>query len=172
MRAIATCLMLAACGGAPKPAPAAPAAPPVANAATAPAPAPAPAAAPAPAGDAATPYETALLHGHPTPDTFQQLYNVLPSLPTARQAALRALGAKIDAPIHVPTIQFEYVWVAQLACDGGEGKVGMQALVDGPHGQLDELSYTCPGSTDERRAYFDYSDDPSEKAMQEELGKP
>lgn len=123
-------------------------------------------------GDAASAYETALLHGHPTPDTFQQLHDLMPSLPAPRQAALRALGGSADAPIHVPSIQFEYVWVQYFACDSGAGNVGMQALVNGPHGQLDLLSFTCPGAKDEHSAYFDYSDDPTEKLMQQELSAP
>jgi hypothetical protein len=111
-----------------------------------------------------------LVHGHPTPADFDALVEQFPSLSAARRSAIAALGTTRDAPIHVPAIGYEYTWVAKIACNGGEGKVSMQALTSGPSGQLDLLSFTCPDDTSEHTAYFDFSDDPQEKAMQAEFG--
>jgi hypothetical protein len=147
-------LAVAACGGAP---PAAkPASPPQNSAAPAPAPE---------SNDA-----DKLLHGHPTTADFDALVQAFPSLSAARRSAIAALGTTRDAPIHVPSIEYEYTWVAKIACNGGEGKVSMQALTSGPSGQLDLLSFTCPDDASEHSAYFDFSDDPQEKQMQKELG--
>ena len=44
----------------------------------------------------------------------------------------------------------------------------MQALVSGKSGPLDRLDYDCPDGKS-RETYFDYSDDPDEKAMLEQL---
>ena len=68
---------------------------------------------------------------------------------------------------HIDMTSLEHdVWVEKIACNGGAGKVTMQALVAG----LDALHFTCPDDTSEHTAYFDFSDDPQEKAMQKELG--
>jgi hypothetical protein len=146
MRAI--CLfVVAACGGATPP--------PIAN---------------SPAKPATTPVakddSDELIHGHPTADSFDAFVAQFPSLSAARRSAIAALGTTQAAPIHVPAINYEYVWVEKIACNGGAGKVTMQALVAG----LDALHFTCPDDTSEHTAYFDFSDDPQEKAMQKELG--
>jgi hypothetical protein len=148
MRAICL-IVVVACGGA--------APPPVANSPTTPAKAP-----PPPAKDDSD----ELLHGHPTADSFAAFVAQFPSLSAARRSTIAALGTTRDAPIHIPAIDDEYVWVAKIACNGGAGKVTMQALVGG----LDALSFTCPDDTAEHTTYFDFSDDPQEKAMQKELG--
>jgi hypothetical protein len=106
-----------------------------------------------------------LVHGHPTAADFDALVDQFPSLSAARRSEIAALGTQ-TAPIHVPAINYEYVWVAKIACNGGAGKVSMQALV----GNLDELSFTCPNDPSEHAAYFDFSDDPTEQQMKKELG--
>lgn len=173
MRSIVCLVLLGACGGAARttsppvhPATTGSAAPPAATPA-----APAAPAAGAPA-DAATPLVDVLLHGHSTPATFEDLDRVLPGLPVARQAAIRALGSTKEAPIHVPSIQYEYVWVAHFACTIGKGTMQQQSLIHVPGaGDVDDLSFTCPDSSDPHDAFFDFSDDPQEQAMRRELGQ-
>ncbi|HEY1550220.1 MAG TPA: hypothetical protein VGG28_20470, partial [Kofleriaceae bacterium] len=143
---------VAACGGA--------APPPVANSTPKPAP-------PAPSNDVAD----KLVHGHPTTADFDALVEQFPSLSAARRSAIAALGTTNKAPIHVPTIQYEYVWVEKIACNGGTGRVNTQALTGDLFGKmLDLLSFNCPDDATEHAAYFDYSDDPQEQQMQRELG--
>lgn len=137
-------LAIAACGGAP---PATPTSPPPQTASP------------------AEPDGSELIHGHPSADSFDAFVARFPSLSATRRSAIAALGTKA-APIHVPAINYEYVWIAKVACNGGEGKVKLQALV----GDLDMLSFTCPDDASEHTAYFDFSDDPQEKAMRAEFG--
>jgi hypothetical protein len=107
-----------------------------------------------------------LVTGHPTPDSFEAFVAEFPSLSAGRRSAIAALGTTTAAPIHVPAISYEYVWVGKVACNGEAGKVTMQALVN----NLDALHFSCPGDESEHVAYFDFSDDPEEKAMRAELG--
>lgn len=114
--------------------------------------------------------EASLLHGHPTTGMFDELVAQFPAMSSARRAAIAALGTSQDKPIHVPAINYEYVWVDKIACNGGVGNVGTQSLLSTPQGDLDELAFTCPGDATEHAAYFDFSDDPSEQQMRKELG--
>jgi len=70
----------------------------------------------------------------------------------------------------VPSIGYEYVWVAKIACNGSQGQVEEQSLLDTKTGQLDELEFTCPGDGSKHSTYFDFSADPTEQAMKKELG--
>jgi len=160
MRAAALALFAAiGCGGT-APAPATP----VVNT-TKPAPAPAPTPTPAAAS-----FEDELVHGHPTAQRFNELVDAFPAMSAQRRATLAAIGTSEDAPIHVPSIDYEYVWVAKIACNGGAGQVGVQALLETPKGELDKLDFTCPGDQASHAAYFDFSDDPTEQQMKKELG--
>lgn len=87
-----------------------------------------------------------------------------------RRTAIAAIGTAPEAPIRVPSINYEYVWVAKIACNGEAGKVGVQALLETAHGELDRLDFTCPGDQASHAAYFDFSADPTEQAMKKELG--
>ncbi len=172
-------LALVACGGSAKPATTP--TPPVSNATPTPTPPPAP-----PAGDvhhdargielakagkldeAAVEYIAEIEQPNTEPTVFAHLDAIYKQLSVARRTQIAALGTK-DKPIRVPDIGFEYTWVAKFGCVDGEGRVGMQALVSGPKGELDRLDYKCPDGSD-HGAYFDFSDDPTEKAMKQELG--
>jgi hypothetical protein len=147
MRAVLICA-LAACGGA------------------APAPAtPTPSPATPPPG-----VEAELVHGHPSQQRFDEIVASFPSLSAERRAAIAATGTSEDAPIRVPDIRAEYVWVAKIACNGGAGQVQQQSLVRAAAGDLDELQFTCPGDTAQHAVYFDFSADPAEQQMKKELG--
>ena len=105
---------------------------------------------------------------HTVPQTFANLHEIYRQLSDARKLEIAGLGATDEAPIKVPTIRFEYAWVGTFGCPDGPGKVAQQALVQAKSGSLDLLRFTCPDGKD-REAYFDYSDDPDEKAMMEQL---
>jgi hypothetical protein len=130
--------------------------------------APAPTPAPAPAPQAGV--EAELAHGHPTTAMLDELVSQFPTMSAAHRTSLSTIGASQDQPIHVPTIEYEYVWIQKIACNGAPGKVGLQALVTTPNGQLDELTFTCPGDSSQRSAYFDFSDDPQEQQMRKDFG--
>lgn len=119
--------------------------------------------------EAAAEYIAELQLATTKPTVFEHLDAIYKQLPAARRTEIAKLGQSSDTPIKVPEIGFEYGWVAKFGCVDGEGKVGMQALVSGKRGQLDLLKYTCPDGS-EHGAYFDFSDDPTEKAMRQELG--
>jgi hypothetical protein len=154
MRLVVMCA-LAACGGAPPPPPAPPAAP-----------APKP-----PVAQSAPKPEDQLVHGHPTADDFDALIAAFPTLSADRRAAIATIGISKDAPIRVPDIHDEYVWVGKIACNGSEGQVQQQALLRTAAGDVDELEFTCPGDDKPHSAYFDFSADPTEQAMKKELGQ-
>ncbi|HEY1814310.1 MAG TPA: hypothetical protein VGG74_18290 [Kofleriaceae bacterium] len=143
---------LAACGGAPSPPPAAPTSKP-----------PPPQSAPKP--------EDQLVHGHPNAGDFDALIASFPTLSADRRAAIAAIGTSENAPIRVPDIKDEYVWVGKIACNGSEGQVQQQALLRTATGDVDELEFTCPGDDKPHAAYFDFSADPTEQAMKKELGQ-
>lgn len=105
-----------------------------------------------------------------TPEVFAHLYEIYGQLGPPRQAEIAGLGGNQDAPIKVPEIRFEYLWVEAFGCVGGHGKVSMQALVNTKAGPVDLLSYDCPDGK-RHETYFDYSDDPTEKALRKELEK-
>jgi hypothetical protein len=149
MRLLVMCA-LAACGGA-SPQPVAPQPP------------------PHPAQPQTSP-EDALVHGHPSADDFDALIASFPTLSAARRATIAAIGTSEDAPIRVPDIHDEYVWVAKIACNGPEGQVQLQSLLRTKAGDVDELQFTCPGDANPHAAYFDFSADPTEQAMKKELG--
>jgi hypothetical protein len=120
---------------------------------------------------AAVEYLAELRGPKPPTTTFGNLFLILGKLSPGRRTEIATLGTTEDAPIRVPEISMEYGWVEKAACPNGAGKASTQALINTKHGQLDALMFTCPGDSTEHRAYFDFSDDPSEKAMREELGK-
>ena len=120
--------------------------------------------------EAAKHYIAELRDPHTAPQTFANLLTIYDRLSADRKAEIATFGTTDDAPIRVPEIRGEYAWVAHFACIGGEGKVSGQALVSAKAGgQLDELMFDCPDGK-EHHAYFDFSDDPMEKAMRNELG--
>jgi hypothetical protein len=120
------------------------------------------------AEDEAELYLREILAPHPDPASFRQLAKVFPTLSAERQEAISRAGSTAEAPVHVPEIHFEYAWVNTFGCPGAEPRILGQALVGGPKGMLDVLRYECRGAS--RATYFDYGDDPTEKAMQQELG--
>jgi hypothetical protein len=152
MRA-ASILVLIGCGGA-APAPRTP----VANT-------PKPAAPPA-----TTSIEDELVHGQPDQQHFDDLVATFPTMSEQRRATIAAIGTTETTAIRVPSIPYEYVWVAKIACNGGEGQVSIQALIETAHGALDKLEFSCPNDKATHAAYFDFSADPQEQAMKKELG--
>jgi hypothetical protein len=120
--------------------------------------------------DAASEFVAELKDPRTDPQVFANLHEIYGLLAQPRQLEIAGLGASADAPIKVPTIRFEYLWVGAFGCVGGQGKVKMQALIQGKTGPLDMLRYDCPDGKS-HETYFDYSDDPDEKAMREELKK-
>ena len=120
--------------------------------------------------DAASEYIAELKDPSTAPQVFANLHEIYGLLDDARQREIAGLGATAEAPIKVPTIRFEYLWVGAFGCVGGQGKVTRQALIHAKTGSLDRLDYDCPDSKN-HAAYFDYSDDPDEKALMEELKK-
>jgi hypothetical protein len=118
--------------------------------------------------DAAHHYITELRDPETAPATFGHLDAIYDQLSQASKLEIAALGAAETAPIKVPEIRFEYAWVGRFACAGGAGKVGLQSLVSTKTGQLDELTFECPDGK-EHHAYFDFSDDPDTKALEDEL---
>jgi len=118
--------------------------------------------------DAAKHYIAELGAPNAAPSTFSNLNSIYDQLTADRKAEIAALGATESAPIKVPEIRFEYAWVGRFACPDGAGKVKSQALLHTKTGQLDLLVFDCPGGK-EHQAYFDFSDDPTEKSMREQL---
>jgi hypothetical protein len=118
--------------------------------------------------DAAKHYIAELGAPNAAPSTFANLDSIYDQLTPARKREIAALGAAEAAPLKVPEIRFEYAWVGRFACPDGAGKVISQALLSTKTGQLDELLFNCPDGK-AHQAYFDFSDDPTEKAMREEL---
>jgi hypothetical protein len=118
--------------------------------------------------DAAKHYIAELRAPHAAPSTFAHLNAIYDQLTSARKLEIGALGTSADAPIKVPEIRFEYGWIGWFACPGGAGKVTSQALITNKTGQLDALAFDCPDSKD-HHVYFDFSDDPSDKALREQL---
>lgn len=85
------------------------------------------------------------------------------------QARFRGLGSTAEHPVYVPDISVEYAWIALVNC-GVETRVpATQALVAGPNGMLDVLTFTCPDPARSGAVYFDYSADPMEQAFKKEL---
>ena len=119
--------------------------------------------------EAAVEYIAELKLATTQPTVFAHLDEIYKKLSVARRTEIAKLGQTQDQPFKVPEIGFEYGWVGKFGCVDGEGKVGMQALVAGKKGQLDLLNYKCPDGS-EHGTYFDFSDDPTEKAMRQELG--
>ncbi len=115
--------------------------------------------------------EDQLVHGTPTPENFAAVVDAFPTMSASQRATVAAIGSSKEAPIRVPDIHAEYVWVEKIACNGGAGNVGRQSLLTTPQGELDELAFTCPGDATEHAAYFDFSADPSEQKMRAELGQ-
>jgi len=120
--------------------------------------------------DAATEFIAELKDPRTAPEVFANLHDIYPLLGQPRQLEVAGLGGKPDAPIKVPTIRFEYLWVGAFGCVGGQGKVTTQSLIQTKTGSLDLLHYQCPDGKS-HETYFDYSDDPQEKALMEELKK-
>jgi hypothetical protein len=116
--------------------------------------------------DAAKHYIAELGAPNAAPSTFANLNDIYDQLTPDRKAEIAALGTTESAPIKVPVIRFEYAWVDRFACPDGAGKVITQSLLATKAGLLDALSFSCPdGKT--HQAYFDFSDDPTEKAMRD-----
>lgn len=104
----------------------------------------------------------------PAPTAFGNLTSVLPKLSPQMLQVVMLTGTLKKAPIYVPDIDGEYLWVRNIACGVGEGQVKSQALINDQGRQLDMLRFQCPdGSSHE--AYFDFSADPAEQAMRREL---
>jgi hypothetical protein len=117
--------------------------------------------------EAAAEYIAELKLAATKPTVFEHLDAIYKQLSPARKKEIALLGTTQELPIKVPEIGFEYGWVAHFGCADGEGKVESQALMAGKR-QLDLLNYKCPDGSD-HGAYFDFSDDPTEKAMRQEL---
>jgi hypothetical protein len=107
-----------------------------------------------------------ILAPEPPAEDFQSLANLWPKLTPAKQAAIIALGTDPKTPIHVPSIDFEYAWAQAFDCQGGQYTNMQQALIDGPSGQLDLLSFDCADAT-HHEIYYDFSADPTEKAFRD-----
>ena len=113
------------------------------------------------------------MHGTPTPEGFATVIDAFPTMSASQRAAVAALGSSKEAPIRVPDIHAEYVWVEKIACNGSAGQVHSQGLLAAGSGfdnMLDVLSYACPGDPNEHDTYFDFSADPTEQKMRKELG--
>lgn len=104
----------------------------------------------------------------PPAEDFQSLADLWPKLSQAKQQAIIALGTDEKAPIHVPSIDYEYAWAQAFDCQGGQYSNMSQALIEGPAGELDLLSFDCADES-HHEIYYDFSADPTEKAMREEL---
>lgn len=125
------------------------------------------------AGDverAADHYIAAVTGPDPPEAAFQHLARIYERLRPATRDRIRALGGTVEAPLFVPSIGYEYAWIAAFACTGGQGRVAEQVLVAGRQGggQLDRLHCLCPDGSD-RSLYFDFSADPHEREMKSQL---
>ncbi len=82
--------------------------------------------------------------------------------------AEQGMGRSAAAPIMTPDVGGEYAWIRYLTCGGKESAL-KQSLVSGPAGMLDEMQFVCPGQTTPQTLYFDFSADPTEKALEQEM---
>ena len=105
----------------------------------------------------------------PSPLALKLVAGAMPKFSPATQARLRALGKTADAPVFVPDVGSEYAWVSMVSCGVAEKIPADQALIEGPKGSLDRLTFNCPGAVERQAIYFDFSADPMERAFKQEL---
>jgi hypothetical protein len=160
-------VILAACGSSSKPPVHDPQTPPPSNQTHTPSDPP-PVAATGPDADAEALIKI-ILAPEPTIEPFQKLYALMSQVSAEEKARIVALGTDINAPIHVPDIGSEYEWAQAFDCGGAKEENVMQSLVSGPAGELDLLEFDCPDKS-HHAIYYDFSADPTEKAMRQELG--
>ncbi len=107
----------------------------------------------------------------PTPLALKLLIAMRLQVSTAVTSEVYARGRSPEGAIMVPDIQGEYAWIRLLLCSGREEAL-RQALVQGPHGSLDQMQFVCPGGGGPQTLYFDYSGDAMEQALQGEQHAP
>jgi hypothetical protein len=105
----------------------------------------------------------------PPLEAFTELARLRDRLSTAARLRIAQLGSAADRPVHVPAIRFEYSWLGTFACQDGHPQVSGQKLLKSNRGTLDELDFTC-GDGPARSVFFDFSADPTERALRRELG--
>ena len=104
----------------------------------------------------------------PTQMALKVLVTVLPTVSETDRARINGLGATAETAIYVPDVDGEYAWMSLITCDRDDAKLGQQALVEGPHGELDEMTFDCPKGG-HHVLYFDFSADPTEALFKEEV---
>ena len=105
---------------------------------------------------------------NPPMPAFSGLAATYSHLDATEQQRIQQLGTSSDSPIYVPTIRAEYLWVNTFGCTTGKPQVQMQSLVAGKSRMLDCLHFRCANGS-ERALFFDFSADPMEQQLQENL---
>ncbi len=111
-----------------------------------------------------------ILHPPAPAVAFGNLFAIFGKLSKKAQDKLAATGSAAAKPIYVPTIGMEYGWLGHISCRGKKAKHIRQSLMSYKGHQLDRQEYECPDGT-RGKAYFDFSADPTEQALQKELQK-
>jgi hypothetical protein len=90
----------------------------------------------------------------PTKVAFGNLFATLDHVTAKTRNTVLAAGHTREAPIFVPDVAYEHLWIERAACLLGKGEVKRASPVEGKSGKLDQLEITCPNEGD-KTLYFD-----------------